>query len=108
MKRTIDVPATVDLGIGKRARVQADGIDIALFNVDGRIYAIDDSCPHNGGSLGGGKLDGRMVQCPAHGMRFDLATGCMRGGGLAVRNYPVEVVEGRIRIVLGDPGTNGA
>lgn len=108
MKDTIDVPASVDLGTGKRARVQADGVDIALFNVDGRVYAIDDSCPHQGSSLFVGKLDGRMLQCPAHGLRFDLATGCMRGGGLAVRSYPVEVVDGRIRIVLTVPSANSA
>ena len=47
MKDTIEVPATVDLSAGKRARVKANGVDIALFNVDGRIYAIDDSCPHS-------------------------------------------------------------
>jgi 3-phenylpropionate/trans-cinnamate dioxygenase ferredoxin subunit len=108
MTCTIDVPATVDLGIGKRACVQADGVDIALFNVDGRIYAIDDSCPHQASSLGGGKLDGRMVQCPAHGLRFDLATGCMRGGGLAVRSYPVEAVDGRIRVVLNASSASSA
>jgi len=52
MKHTIEVPVSVDLSIGKRARVQANGgVDIALFNVDGQIYAIDDRCPHNGASL---------------------------------------------------------
>ena len=103
MTQSLDVPVSVDLGTGKRARVQADGVDIALFNVDGRIYAIDDSCPHSGASLLFGKLDGRLVQCPAHGLRFDLATGCMRGGGMTVRAYPVEVVAGRVRITLPNP-----
>jgi len=106
MKHTIEVPASVDLSLGKRARVQANGIDIALFNVDGQIYAIDDSCPHNGASLLFGKLDGRWVQCPAHGLRFDLANGCMRGGGMNVRAYPVDIVEGCIRITLPTPITD--
>ena len=106
MKVTIEVPVSVDPGIGKRARVQANGIDIALFNVDGEIYAIDDSCPHNGASLLFGKLDGRWVHCPAHGLRFDLATGCMRGGGMSVRAYPVDIVEGCIRITLPTPITD--
>ncbi|MDT4789670.1 Naphthalene 1,2-dioxygenase system, ferredoxin component [compost metagenome] len=108
MTHSIEVPASVDLGIGKRARVQAGGADIALFNVDGQIYAIDDSCPHSGASLLFGKLEGRLVQCPAHGLRFDLATGCMRGGGMKVRAYPVEVVEGRVRIALPNPDTSNA
>ncbi|MBK5351064.1 Rieske 2Fe-2S domain-containing protein [Pseudomonas sp. TH41] len=106
MTRTLDVPVSVDLGMGKRARVQSDGIDIALFNIEGQIYAINDSCPHSGASLLFGKLDGRFVQCPAHGLRFDLATGCMRGGGMTVRAYPVEVVEGRVRITLPVPITH--
>ena len=106
MKHTIEVPVSVDLSIGKRARVQANGTDIALFNVDGQIYAIDDSCPHSGASLLFGKLEGRLVQCPAHGLRFDLATGCMRGGGMNVHAYPVEVVEGRVRITLPVPITH--
>jgi 3-phenylpropionate/trans-cinnamate dioxygenase ferredoxin subunit len=106
MKHTIEVPASADLRLGKRARVRANGTDIALFNVDGQIYAIDDSCPHNGASLLFGKLDGHWVQCPAHGLRFDLTTGCMRGGGMNVRAYPVDVVEGCIRITLPTPITD--
>lgn len=98
--RFIEVPAAVDLSQGKRGRVEVDGEYIALFNVEGQVYAIDDSCPHAGGSLLFGKLDGRTVQCPAHGLRFDLASGCMRGGSLAVRSYPVEHSDGRLRITL--------
>lgn len=108
MNNTLELPVSVDPGIGKRTRVQADGRYIALFNVDGRIYAIDDSCPHNGASLLFGHVDGCWVQCPAHGLRFDLVTGCMRGGGLNVRTYPVEVAKDCIRITLPlqSPATN--
>lgn len=106
MTHTLDVPDSVDPGIGKRVRVQSAGVDIALFNIDGQIYAIDDSCPHTGASLLFGKLDGRFVRCPAHGLSFDLATGCMRGGGMNVRAYPVEVTEGCIRITLSTPITS--
>jgi 3-phenylpropionate/trans-cinnamate dioxygenase ferredoxin subunit len=100
MNHTLELPVSVDPGIGKRTRVRADGRYIALFNVDGRMYAIDDSCPHNGASLLFGHVDGCWVQCPAHGLRFDLATGCMRGGGLNVRTYPVEIAEDCVRITL--------
>src|SRR5271169_5847134 len=50
--------------------------EIAIFNVDGKICAISDTCPHAGGSLGMGKLDGKIVICPVHGMKFDVTTGC--------------------------------
>jgi nitrite reductase/ring-hydroxylating ferredoxin subunit len=48
---------------------------IALFNVDGRFYALDGICPHQGGSLGKGKLTGCIITCPWHGWQFDVTTG---------------------------------
>jgi nitrite reductase (NADH) small subunit len=48
---------------------------IALFNVDGRFYALDGICPHQGGPLGKGKLTGCIVTCPWHGWQFDVSTG---------------------------------
>jgi len=72
------------------------GNTIALFNVGGQIYAIDDTCPHAGGSLGLGKLNGRIVTCPAHGIKIDVATGCFpNGSDVAVPSYPVMVLGGR-------------
>jgi nitrite reductase/ring-hydroxylating ferredoxin subunit len=51
------------------------GREIALFNVDGVIYAIDNRCPHKSGPLIRGYIDGRGIKCPMHGWRYDLATG---------------------------------
>jgi nitrite reductase (NADH) small subunit len=48
---------------------------IALFNVEGTIYALDGICPHQGGPLGKGKLAGCIVTCPWHGFQFDVTTG---------------------------------
>lgn len=48
---------------------------IALCNVNGRFYAIDDVCTHDGGPLDQGELDGELVECPRHGARFDVTTG---------------------------------
>ena len=64
---------------GKGAPFSTADKDIAIFNVDGTICAIADTCPHAGGSLGLGKLDGRIVTCPVHGMKFDVTTGCFAG-----------------------------
>ena len=101
MTNILVVPASVDLGIGKRARVQANGSHIALFNVDGQVYAIDDSCPHQGSSLCGGRLDGRVIQCLAHGLRFDLHSGyLLNSTQVKVNNYPVEIIDGQAFIVI--------
>jgi len=81
---------------GARAGLQIDGRNLALFNVDGTLYAIDDSCPHEGASLLGGDLQGRMIQCRAHGLRFDLASGCMPNvSKFDLAAYPVEVCDGK-------------
>src|SRR5580700_9817635 len=85
---------------GSGVRFTADR-DIAIFNVDGTICAIADTCPHAGGSLGLGKLDGRIVTCPVHGMKFDVTTGCFAGtSDYAVASFPAKVVDGEIVIAL--------
>ena len=48
---------------------------IALFNVNGELLALDGVCPHQGGPLGQGSLDGCIVTCPWHGWQFDVRTG---------------------------------
>ena len=48
---------------------------VALFNVDGTIHALDGICPHQGGPLGKGKLQGCIVTCPWHGWQFDVRSG---------------------------------
>jgi len=90
MSYLLEVPAGKIPGPGARSLLRLQGCSIALFNVAGSLYAIDDSCPHQGSSLFGGKLDGMQVQCPAHGLKFNLATGCMGNSGLKVRTYAVQ------------------
>ncbi len=48
---------------------------VALFNVEGRVYAMDGVCPHAGGPLGKGDLQGDVITCPWHGWQFDVTTG---------------------------------
>lgn len=69
--------ATVDeLPPGQRKLVEIDGVRVAIFNLDGELYAIEDVCTHDGGPLVEGEiLNGHEVQCPRHGARFDIRTG---------------------------------
>lgn len=62
---------------GKCRPVFVAGTVVAPFNVQGQVYALDDACPHAGSSLGMGEYDGAVVQCRAHGLRFDVRSGCM-------------------------------
>ena len=65
------------------------------------LFAIDDSCPHQGASLCGGRLEGRVIQCCAHGLRFDLRSGyLLNSTAVKVANYPVEIIDGQAFIVI--------
>jgi 3-phenylpropionate/trans-cinnamate dioxygenase ferredoxin component len=109
MSRRIEVPPANLPGVGARSLLHVEGLSIALFNVEGAIYAIDDACPHAGSSLLGGVLSGRTVQCRAHGLRFDLVTGCMPGvANFGVRSYPVEVCDGRTFLTIPESCTPDA
>lgn len=76
MSGFVTVAQVSDIPPGTARTVDVNGVWIALFNVDGTFYAIDNACPHAGGPLGEGKLrEGGIVECPWHGWRFDVATG---------------------------------
>jgi 3-phenylpropionate/trans-cinnamate dioxygenase ferredoxin subunit len=101
MTRRIPVPAGKHPQAGGRALFEFDDKSLALFNVDGQLFAIDDSCPHQGASLCGGRLEGRVIQCCAHGLRFDLHSGYLLNSKLVkVTNYPVEIIDGQAFIVI--------
>ena len=69
------VAETADLKPGEARVVEAGGKTLALFNVNGTYYVLDNSCLHRGGPLGEGELEGTIVTCPWHGWRWDVATG---------------------------------
>jgi 3-phenylpropionate/trans-cinnamate dioxygenase ferredoxin subunit len=104
MSRQIVVGVAGELAPGQRKLAFIDGRSIVLFNVEGTLHAIDNACPHNGASLAGGQLEGCVLRCPAHGLRFDVRTGCMPGpGGLSVTTFPVEIVDSKVVVSLDEP-----
>lgn len=101
MNRRIPVPAGKLPQAGGRALFEFDDKSLALFNVEGDVFAIDDSCPHQGASLCGGRLEGRVIQCCAHGLRFDLRSGyLLNSTAVKVASYPVEIIDGQAYIVI--------
>ena len=82
---------------GRGMTVTVRGLAVAIFNVEGTVYAIDDSCRHEGVSLGSGELRGQIVRCRAHGWRYDVTTGhTPHDPEERVTHYPVQVVDGAI------------
>jgi nitrite reductase (NADH) small subunit len=79
--------------------VEAGGRTLAVFNVDGAFYAIDNGCPHRGGPLGDGPLAGAIVTCPWHGYRYDVRTGAHQlDAAFNVPCYPVTVEDGVVYV----------
>lgn len=75
MSDFVSVAKVDDVLPGQGKTVQIAGKSIALFNVDGTFYAVDDTCLHRGGPLGEGELTGHLVACPWHGWKYDVRTG---------------------------------
>ncbi len=97
----IEVTSLQQFPPGSGSRFNVADKEVAIFNVDGNICAISDTCPHAGGSLGMGKLDGTIVTCPVHGMKFDVTTGCFAGtSDFGVSAYPGKIVDGKIMVSI--------
>ena len=97
-----------DLPPGEATRVLAH-VPVAVFNADGELFAIDDSCTHQDASLSEGWLEGCLVECPVHSAFYDLRTGQPTGppAKRPVRTYPV-VVEDGVVFVDTPPRTDAA
>ncbi|MEX3790718.1 Rieske (2Fe-2S) protein [Paraburkholderia sp. BR14374] len=75
MTSWVDVAAMTDFPPGSVRSVDVDGTQVAVFNLDGVCYAIEDTCPHDGGILTGGAVEDDEVVCSRHGARFCIRTG---------------------------------
>ncbi len=98
------VAHTTDVKPGTVKVVGVKGREIALCNVGGKFYAIDNICTHDGGSLDQGELDGKVVECPRHGARFDVTTGAVLAmpAVVPVATYPVRVQGTDIEVAVGN------
>ena len=91
MASFVKVAKADEVPVGGGRLVQVAGKRIALFQVEGKYYAIDNTCTHVGGPLSEGDVEGTVVECPWHGSRFSLETGkVLRApAGADVACYPV-------------------
>ena len=86
---------------GEGRVVETGGKALAIFNVGGTYYAIDNTCTHRGGPLGEGDLDGTVVTCPWHGWRWDVTSGANANSpAVKVACFPVSVEGGDIFVEL--------
>ena len=89
----VKVAKANELALGQGRLVAVTGKRIALFNVDGQFFALDNTCTHRGGPLAEGDVSGHEVTCPWHGATFDVRTGEVVGppAQRAVARYGVRV-----------------
>ena len=93
----VRVLALSDLKAGKGVLVSVNGQDVAVFRRGEEVLAIGDGCPHQGGSLCEGWVEGEIVICPVHGWEFDMQTGaCMTVPGESVPRYTATVEDGAV------------
>jgi len=104
MGTLIKVAEKKDLPAGSAKAVEINGKQIALFNIEGKYYAIDDTCTHVGGSLSEGLVDGNEVTCPLHGATFDITNGKVTGEPAeeGVKSYKVHIGGESISIEIED------
>jgi len=97
------VASAADVPPGAVKVVSAAGRSIALCNLDGSFYAVDNLCTHDNGPLGEGTLYDGTVECPRHGARFDVQTGAVKAlpAVRPVRTYAVQVEGDEVSVDAG-------
>ncbi|HKL78399.1 MAG TPA: non-heme iron oxygenase ferredoxin subunit [Gammaproteobacteria bacterium] len=96
----VEVATTEELPPGQYVSVDVDDVQIAVFNCDGELFAIEDVCTHDYNQLTGGEMEGCQIACPRHGAKFDLRSGeAMTPPAYeAVDTFPVKVEYGCIYV----------
>lgn len=97
----LDVAAAEELAPGAYEIVETDDVILAVFNVGGEFFAIEDICTHDGEELTGGPVDGDQIICPRHGARFCLRTGkaLTPPAYEDLPTFPVRVRDGRVEVL---------
>jgi nitrite reductase/ring-hydroxylating ferredoxin subunit len=100
MPERLDLCSTSDVAPGSALKVETGDLVLAVFNVGGEFYVIDDTCTHGPGSLSEGYIEDDVVECNFHNGQFNIKTGevvlppCM----IPIKTYPVSVVDDRVTI----------
>ena len=102
MPQRLELCGTDEVAEGTAIKVEAGDLTLAVFNVEGQFYVMDDACSHGPGSLSEGYIEGDNIECPFHQGQFNIRTGevamppCM----IPQKVYPVMIENGRVLIEL--------
>jgi 3-phenylpropionate/trans-cinnamate dioxygenase ferredoxin component len=100
MTEWTNVASVEEFKPGSFRLVDVDDITVIVFNMNGKFYAIQDVCTHDGGTLSDGEVEGCEIICPRHGARFDIRTGEVTAPPAYedVQSFPVRVESGIVQV----------
>lgn len=100
MPTRVELCKAEEIAPGNALKIEAAGLTVAVFNLDGEFFVTDDSCTHGPGSLSEGFIDGDVIECNFHNGQFNIKTGevvsppCM----VPIKTYPAVVEDGKVFI----------
>jgi biphenyl 2,3-dioxygenase ferredoxin component len=103
MPPRVELCKVAEVDVGQVRRIEAAGLALAVYNLEGEFYATDDACTHGPGQLSEGFVDGDVIECNFHQGRFNIKTGecvgppCM----IPVKTYRTSGVDGRVFVEVG-------
>jgi 3-phenylpropionate/trans-cinnamate dioxygenase ferredoxin subunit len=91
-----------EVPLNQRLFVDIDIYPIVILNIAGKLYAVEDTCSHDGNPLGEGELEDHQIVCPRHGAKFDVRTGdaCSMPATEDISVFPVRIIEDQIEVGL--------
>ena len=96
----IDVIAEDALTDNENIVVDVEGIDVAIFKLSGKFYALEDTCTHDGAEIASGKIEGAEIICPRHGARFCIKTGAVKCAPAYedIDSLQIRLKDGRVQV----------
>lgn len=93
---------------GEPKGLKLNGIPIALYKVDGEVYATHDICTHAYAHLSDGFVEGHTIECPLHGAIYDMRDGkCLAVAPCDLQTFPIKITDGVVSVQLPDGDENG-
>ena len=78
-----------------------NNIPIAIYKLNNNFFVLDNRCPHRGASLGDGKLNDSIIECPLHNWKFNIETGeCILNSKIQIKSYKFEILDDKIKIMI--------
>lgn len=103
MSQRIALCKTDEVAPGTALKVEANGLTLAVFNLNGEFFVMEDVCSHGPGSLSEGFIEGEEIECDFHNGRFNIKTGAVTAPPCMIpqKIYPVTVADGTVHVDVG-------